>query len=173
MRLVHRALLIAEAGFDYFLDALALIAAVFLLLLGALVTIAVVSRYFFLKPMAWSIELIEYSLLYVTFLGGAWLLRDDGHVKIDILVQRFPYRLQKVFMFLPDIVGLVVSSVLLYSGFKITLESYYDGTAVYKMLQVPRYLILGVIPFGSFLLFIQFFRLLIRHLLELFPRGVN
>ena len=36
----------------------------------------------------WVIELTEYLLAYLTFLGGAHLLKIDGHLTFDLVVQR-------------------------------------------------------------------------------------
>ena len=166
MNLVKNYLLIADKAFNRLLNSLAVVGGVIVLIIALLVTIAVLSRYYFGKPLAWTIEIIEYSLLYLTFLGGAWLLREGGHVRIDILLPLLPRKMNKLVNLLPDIIGIVVSFCLLWSGSKITIESYFAGTILYKFLGVPRYLIFWIIPFGSFLLLIQFLKLFAQHIAE-------
>lgn len=167
MNLVKTYLLHADKAFNRLLNSLAVLGGAIVLMIAVLVTIAVLSRYYFGKPMAWSIEIIEYSLLYLTFMGGAWLLRENGHVRIDILIRRLPEKLQRAVNIIPDIIGIIISLCLVWSGAKITLESYHAGTVLYKFLGVPRYLIFWVIPFGSLLLLIQFIKLFFKHMARL------
>lgn len=67
-----------------------MISALLLFFDAVLTTIAVLSRYLFNKPMGWYVELVEYSLIFVTFLSTAWLLQNKGHVKIELVVKRIP-----------------------------------------------------------------------------------
>jgi TRAP-type C4-dicarboxylate transport system permease small subunit len=46
---------------------------------------AIVQRYVFGHPVAWADELNIILLLWVMFLGGALVLRDDDHVAFDIV----------------------------------------------------------------------------------------
>jgi TRAP-type C4-dicarboxylate transport system permease small subunit len=43
------------------------------------VCIDVVLRLFVNESLQWVNEISEYSLVYVTFLGAAWLLKSEGH----------------------------------------------------------------------------------------------
>ena len=70
---------------------------VFFILAGALlgfatlsVAASIVSRYFFSKPWGWVTEICEYILLYVAFLIGAWVLKHEEHVKMDLIINRLP-----------------------------------------------------------------------------------
>ena len=58
-----------------------------LVLLGLLVLTnqEIVGRYIFNRPAAWSLEIIEYGLLYLTFLGATWLLKNVEHIVMDIV----------------------------------------------------------------------------------------
>lgn len=46
---------------------------------------AIVLRYVFDRPVAWADELNIILLLWVMFLGGAFVLRDNEHVAFDIV----------------------------------------------------------------------------------------
>ena len=52
-------------------------------------------RYFLNRPLVWVLELTEYALLWVTFLGAAWLLRQGGHVQVDVIVDFMSRRWKK------------------------------------------------------------------------------
>lgn len=149
--------------FDAMLDILAGISGAFYLFLLGSVTVAVLSRNIFTKPMAWTIELSEYILLYTTFLGAAWILRSDSHVKVDILVNRLRPTQRGRIKFLSIAIEIFVSAVLLYFGACTTVELFVKHTPVIKVMAVPKFLIVGIIPFGSLFLLIQSIRSLIDH----------
>ena len=57
---------------------------------------AVVMRYLFDRPVAWADELNIILLLWVMFLGGAFVLRDNEHVAFDIVWNAAPPRGRRV-----------------------------------------------------------------------------
>jgi len=46
---------------------------------------SVLMRNFGLQPFAWLFTSAEYGLLYMTMLGAPWLVREKGHVHIELL----------------------------------------------------------------------------------------
>jgi len=44
----------------------------------------------------WTEELSRYSFVWVMFLGVSWAVRDNSHLKVDILVMYMPKTLQKI-----------------------------------------------------------------------------
>lgn len=67
--------------------------ALLLVLLGAIVvsiSVQVVSRYFFGRPLIWVEELATYSFIWGTFLGASLALKYDRHVRIETFVGRLP-----------------------------------------------------------------------------------
>jgi C4-dicarboxylate transporter DctQ subunit len=65
-------------------------AAAGILICGLVVLIVadITSRNFLLFAMPWSFDVAEYSLFFITFLGAPWVLREEGHITVDILVAR-------------------------------------------------------------------------------------
>ena len=58
-----------------------ILAGVAMVVLGLIifsVCLEIIMRYFLNWPLVWVVELTEYGLLHVTFLGAAWLLRQGG-----------------------------------------------------------------------------------------------
>ena len=60
------------------------------LLVGAvlIVSLEICMRYFFRRPQVWTVEVCEYILFILAFLGAPWLLKKGGHVSVDIVVER-------------------------------------------------------------------------------------
>jgi len=82
--------LLAKAGaiFDQAMRLLAALAIVLLVLIMFGVCAEVVMRYYFRRPIFWMEEVSTYALVYVAFLGAAWLLKHEGHVITDLVVNR-------------------------------------------------------------------------------------
>jgi TRAP-type C4-dicarboxylate transport system permease small subunit len=155
------------AIYDAVLNALAFFAAVLLVLLMLCVTVDVILRYFFDMPQFWVGELAEYSLLYITFAGTAWVLRKEGHVKIDILMAYINPRKTQILDAIASIVGILVCAVLTYYGVDVALDHIARGVYNPTLMEFPKGPLIAIIPIGAFLLFIQFIRRLFGLLKDL------
>jgi TRAP-type C4-dicarboxylate transport system permease small subunit len=140
-----------ENIFDRILSLLMALACLILALVTLSVCLEVVLRYFFNRPQIWVIEFSEYALLYITFLGAAWVLKSDGHVTVDLAVS---------LMFL-------VSAVLVVYGTRVTWSYYVKGLYNPTVLEIPTSAILIIIPIGGLTLLIQSVRGFIRSFREL------
>ena len=118
----------------------------------------VVSRYFVGRPLGWVIEINEYILLYVTFLVAPWILKAEGHVKIEIVVGRLGPRTRLGLNIFTSIIAAIVCFILAFYGTKVTWGQLLSGYYAPTILEPPKFIFTAIIPFGSFLLFIQFLR---------------
>ena len=66
---------------DAVITAFAAVAVLTLVALAFCVSLEVVMRYFLGMPTRWVNEFSEYALLWLAFLAGAWILREEGHVR--------------------------------------------------------------------------------------------
>lgn len=94
------------------------------LILAALVTVAsVIGRFFLfagLQPVRGDFELVELSCAIAIFAFLPWCQLNRGHVTVDVLINRFPKRVQAVFGLLGDFAIAVVSGLIfwrIYLGF--------------------------------------------------------
>ncbi len=145
--------------FDGITNFLALLAAVLLILIMLSVTYDVVMRYFLGRPQIWVVEIAEYALLYITFLGAAWLLKKDGHVRMDLLLSRLNPEAQAILNTITSIIGVAACLTLTWYSTQVTWTYFQEGRYMNTALFFPIAPILLVIPVGSFLLFIQFLRM--------------
>ena len=76
------------AIFDGTLNMLFLLSTLILIFISLTILTEVVLRTFFSRPITGTVEINGYALVYVTFLGAAWLLREGGHVKMDLVLTR-------------------------------------------------------------------------------------
>ncbi len=145
------------AIFNRTVDLLAVLAAVTLIFMMLIVIAQVVLRPLG-QPLMWVLEVAGYGVLYVTFLGTAWVLKKEGHVKMDIVLTRLSPRTQSLMTIITSIIAAIICFILAWYGVKVTWEYFKEGHYFESILFTPKWLILLIIPIGSFLLFIQFLR---------------
>jgi len=150
--------------FDGLLGFLAGIGMVLLTLMMLAVCWEVVTRYFLGKGTIWVIEFSEYTMLYMTFLGTAWLLRKEGHVEMDIVTITLSLRAQRILKIGTSVVAGLLCIVLMWSGAEVALDHLMRGLHQPTLLAPPDFPLFAIIPVGFFLLSIQFLRRAYNHL---------
>ena len=145
-------------AFDRIIGTLAFIAGVLLLLITIFVCYAVIMRYAGFKPPVWVLQFTEYALLWMTFLGAAWLLKKDGHIRIDTLISKLkPGSLRKVGI-VDDCLGFMVSGTIFWFGTLHTIDCIQRAIMDVKGVIVPKFALFLIIPLGGLTLAIQFAR---------------
>jgi TRAP-type C4-dicarboxylate transport system permease small subunit len=144
--------------FDRVLDILAGVAGLLLLLIMVFVCAEVVTRYIFNRPLGWVTEIGSYVLLYVTFLVAAWVLRGEGHVAMDTIINLFRPKTQSLIKAVTSAMSALVSLVLAWFGLKVSWDLLQAGYFTPTMLELPKWFLTAIIFLGSLLLAIQFIR---------------
>ena len=144
--------------FDRTLFVLACAAAVILVGVTLAIDFDVVRRYIFQRPIAGVINIAEYALLFMLFLGTTWVLAKDKHVKIDVLLINLPKKVQHIVNTFSSSIAAVATLMMCLFGFIITWEAMQTNALLVKSIYVPKAAIYIVIPIGSFLLTIQCIR---------------
>ncbi len=129
-----------------------------MVLITALVNVDVFSAAVFNKPLVFVSELCEYALVYVTFLGAAWLLRINGHVKIDSLVVRLPHKAQVSVELVSVAMCIIMCIVLMIYATIRTVDFIATGYVAPRTIYLPLAYIIWTIPAGFLCLVIQFIR---------------
>lgn len=148
----------AGRGLDLALYALAVGAVIILIAVVASVSFEVVMRYVFGRPTRWVVEFSEYSLIYLAFLAGGWVLKEEGHVKVEMLVELLPAGTQLALHRATSAVGAIVCGLFTWVSAQLTLDLYRSGEIMFKSVQVQKWAIMAVIPLGLLLLSLQFLR---------------
>ena len=148
--------------FDVVIDGFAVLAGILLLLVTLFVSYSVTLRYLHLTPPIWILQCTEYALLWITFLGAAWLLKHEGHIRIDTLVNRLGPRSHMICQIVVTVLGLVICLVIVWFGTRKALDLYNRGIMDVKGVTVPKYPFFIIIPIGGLMLFLQFGRNLLK-----------
>jgi len=146
------------AIFDSTLGVLAFVAALALIAIMLLVGADVTMRYLFNKPIDHVKEITEHLLLAMTFLGAAWVLKKEGHVKIDLLLNRINQEAQALINAIASSLGTVICLALTWYSAQVTWDVFQRGVFFPTLLRLPQAPFMAIIFIGCFLLFIQFLR---------------
>lgn len=149
---------------DNILNAMAVLAGLILLFITFSISYGITTRAFGIQSPIWTVQFNEYSLLWMTFLGSAWVLSRRKHVAIDIITGRLGPRAKRVAEIIHSLMGMGVCGVLCYYTSLMDLNMFRRGVTDVQAVDVPKSLVLFVIPFGFLCLTIQFIRNLIAEL---------
>ena len=146
------------AFFDRLISLLARLSILMIAVAWVSVLIEIVMRYFLNKPQAWVVEFTEFSLIFITFLAAAWVLKREGHVKMDLVINRLNPRNQALLNGITSVFGAALCLAVIWWTAGTAWDYTQRGIVHIEMLQLPKGPLLFVIPVGFFLLFIQFVR---------------
>ena len=123
------------------------------------VSLDVICREFFGVSFQWITPVNEWGLIYLTFLGVAWLQREKGHVGDDSVAACFPAWISATFRVVGVVLGLCSCLLLTVYGSYVTWQRYATNAYDYfKLDSVPIYIAYLIIPLGSLLWLIQIIR---------------
>ncbi len=139
-------------------NAMALVAAAMLVWLMISVIASVLMRNLGMQPFAWLFTSAEYAILYMTMLGAPWLVREKGHVHIELLSAALPRPLQRGLSRLVALACVLVCVMLAWKGaelFATNIErNDYDVRAYY----FPRWILTMSFPISFALMAVEFAR---------------
>ena len=144
--------------FDLIVDGAAILAAALLIAVMLATTIKVFFRYGLREGLLGIDQFSGTMLLYITFLGAAWVLRREEHVSIDLLVSVLTARTRRRLQIFGSLLAAAICLCLALFGTLEVLNSLQKGIRIPAEIEIPRAINLVVIPFGSLLLGLQFVR---------------
>ncbi len=134
----------------------AIIAAICLLIIWD-----VAARNFGLQPPASTVALTEYGLLYFTMAAAPWLVRQRGHIAVEILYRRVSaphkHRLDRFILTACALICLTVSAL---AGL-LTSEAFQRSEVEIRSLDAPRWALFLPLSLGFGLMAMEYLRLLI------------
>ena len=137
-------------------DIMAAIAGVLLSIMTVSICISVVMRYFLHLSVGWATQMQEYILYIAVLLGAPWVLRLDGHVNIDFVLNMVsPKNRQRLEVFV-NFLGALISAVLFYYGAYTTNKNYVEHNVIVNVVPVDKWIPLIFIPIMALILVFEF-----------------
>ena len=126
------------------------------------ITIDVVVRNLGYQSSAHFFTFTEYALLIVPCLGAPWLVREKGHVYVEIIFTYLRPRQRAALRTLIAMVCIVVCLVLAWYGVEVALRDYVGNEKDVRSLDMPRWMIVSFVPLSFLMMAIEFARFLVR-----------
>ncbi len=155
--------------YDRILDYTGASAVVLLAFAWLLVTIDVLLRATVSRSITWTMEVVGYTLVYMTLLSAAWVLRRERHISVDMVLHRFNPAPRAVVNIVISVLGAITWLIIAWYSGHFTWDNFQMGStfADQAIVKPPMWTILVILPFGSLLLFIQFARRTFGYLRDL------
>ena len=124
---------------------------VILALMVLLISVDVVLRYFFNRPIRGSYELVEFMMVLVVFLGLAYTQTKKGHVSITLLTNKLAPSQMSVVKSTTNLLCLIIFSLITWRCI-IQAENLRTSGTSSDVLFIPNLPFMWVVVFGSVLL---------------------
>lgn len=144
--------------YDALLTLMALIAAATLVWLMISVVLSVVMRNIGLQPWAWLFTSAEYGILYMTMLGAPWLVRERGHVHIELVTAALGPSLRRIVSRSVAITCVAVSLILAWYGLELFLTNVERNDYDVRAYFYPRWMLTITFPIAFSFMAIEFAR---------------
>ena len=118
-----------------------------------LMTVNVILRYLFGRPIKGTVEFEEFMLVTVVFLGLSYAALEKRHVRIDFIVARFPEPAQAVINSITASLSAGLCFIMVWRC-AIWAQHNWAHNSTSMLLQVPLFIFIYVTALGSALLFL-------------------
>jgi TRAP-type C4-dicarboxylate transport system permease small subunit len=122
---------------------------------AVLLTASVVARYFLHAPTDWQDETSVLLLVGATFLSGAYVQSQRGHVAIGILSALLPPRLERARQALADLISLLFCAFFSWKSWTLLREAWVDGQTSNSTFAPPMWIPYSLMAVGMTLLTAQ------------------
>jgi TRAP-type C4-dicarboxylate transport system permease small subunit len=143
-------------------DAAGAVAAAATLLLTLMVTSGVAARRVFNSPFLFVEEFSGYVVLAIVFLGLAYTMRTDGHIRVDVVLQRVRGRVRAALQAACLLVALAWSAFVVAGTWRLVAEYYTQNVLSFAYLQTPLWIPGSLMVVGAVLLALQCLAMLVR-----------
>ena len=115
-----------------------------------ILTLGILTRYVFMRPLSWPDELSTYLFIVMTFLGASASVRSGQELRVDALVERFPLARFGLDLWM-HLVRLAAAVVIIWTGIQfVRVELVFMNIS--PILHIPIPLVFSILPlFGALL----------------------
>jgi len=145
-------------------DGFGLLAGLVIGLMALAISAEVIVRAFGLPAFGWTLELAEYGLLVVGFLGAPWVLRRSDHIRVDVVLRSVGPRTRGALLAIGNAVAGLTCAILTVYAFQEARDAYLRGALIFKNLVIPQWPVLAILPLGMALLTLEFFSRVARRI---------
>jgi TRAP-type C4-dicarboxylate transport system permease small subunit len=149
-------------AYDALLYGMAVVAGAVMVAMMTTIFIDVVLRNLGYQSSAHFFTFTEYALLVVPCLGAPWLVRERGHIYIEILLAELAPPRRRAMVRLIGIGCIAVCAVLAWYGGAVTVEDFIRAEKDVRSFDMPRWMVVGFIPLSFGMMALEFLRFTVR-----------
>lgn len=120
--------------------------------MAIIVAVQVFFRYVLNQSLFWSEELARFLLVWLTFLGASCAYYKKVNPGVDFLYSKLPLSLQKISSVLTHLSSMALFIVMIIYGYKF---AWFVRMQISPALQIPKWIILSIIPISGAVLMIH------------------
>jgi len=148
--------------YDAILYGMALAAGVLMVAMMAMIVADVVLRNLGYQSSSHFFTFTEYFLLLIPLLGAPWLVREKGHIYIELLIGALGPGARRRMLRVILGLSLAVCLVLAWYGGVITLQNFVQNEKDVRSFDMPRWMLMLSMPLSFGMMALEFLRLLVR-----------
>ena len=161
-------------SYRWLVDLMALVAATMLVWQMVAIVASVSLRNLGLQPPAWLFTSTEYAMLYLTMLGAPWLVREKGHVHIELLTAALPPSILPWFSRLVAVACVVICAILAWKGLDLVIQNIERRDLDVRAYFFPKWILTIAFPISFTLMAIEFARFVVgREILHTGTAGIH
>ena len=149
-------------AYDALLHGMAYLAGLLMAAMMVVIFLDVVLRNLGYQSSAHFFTFTEYALLIVPCLGAPWMVREKGHVYVEVLLMYMRPRLRLQVTMAIGACCVAVCAVLAWYGFAITWQNFVQAEKDVRSFDMPRWMIVGFIPLSFAMMALEFLRFFLR-----------
>lgn len=123
--------------------------------LTLITALEVVMRYFFSKPTVWGWDVLVQLMAVVAALGAGYTLLNKGHVRVDVLWERFPLRVRAALDLVTSLLFFFGVGVFFWLSYGEAASSISSKERMSTLWTPPIYPVRTIIAIGVALLILQ------------------
>jgi len=149
-------------AYNAILSGMALVAGALMAAMMGMIVLDVALRNLGYQSSAHFFTFTEYFLLLIPLLGAPWLVREKGHIYIELLVDTLPAAARRMLLWAVLGLCIAVSVALAWYGGGITLQDFVQNEKDVRSFDMPRWLLTLSMPLSFGMMALEFLRCLVR-----------
>ena len=115
-------------------------------------TLNVILRYIFKSPISFAVELGRYCFTAIVYLGSILVMREDGHIGLDIIVNALPEKIGTVIKKLSQLLVMIYLVVFCTMACRMVATNWSNRSST---MQIPMSIVYIFMVIGSAGMFIE------------------
>ena len=141
---------------------MAWLAGIMMVAMMAMIVVDVALRNLGYQSSAHFFTFTEYFLLLIPLFGAPWLVREKGHIYIELLISALPAHVRRMLLVVIALACVAVALVLAWFGGAITLHDYLENEKDVRSFDMPRWMLMASMPLSFGMMALEFVRFLVR-----------